>query len=140
MLEARNERMLTREAVMSADHRDQRTRTTGSITLKGENGSECPEGNMLRQEGGTKETTEKSSAMAIALAESEEPVNTQEVATLAGSPAIFCYLAESSDVIGNTGEDLRSGEVYDAMQQYRRTIRAHGWSGSMGTVMSLRRI
>ena len=139
MLEARNERILTREAVISADHRDQ-TPTSGSITLKGENGSECPEGNMLRQEGGTKETTEKSSAMAIALAESEEPVNTQEVATLAGSPAIFCYLAESSDVIGNTGEDLRSGEVYDAMQQYRRTIRAHGWSGSMGTVMSLRRI
>jgi len=53
--------------------------------------------------------------MTVALMEMDVAVDTVEVVTLAVSPAIFCYFAESSVLVGNTGEDLRSGEVYDAM-------------------------
>ena len=51
-------------------------------------------------------------AMAVALVESTGPVKNGEIATLAGSTAIFCHFAESSDEARNTGEDL-GGEVYD---------------------------
>ena len=94
---------------------------------------------MLRQDSGMKDIYEKGLAMAVTLAESEGPVNTEEVITLTGSPAIFCYLAENGDVIGNTGEDLRSGEVYDDTIS-SDDKRAHGWNCSMGTVMILKRI
>jgi len=116
--------MFNREAVMSANLHDQ-AHITGSITLIGEKGSEYPEGKMLRQDGGMKDINEKGLAMAVALAESAEPVNTEDIATLVGSPAMFCYFAKSSVVIGNTGEDLRSGEVYDA------TISSDGKSARM---------
>ena len=69
---------------------------------------------MLRQESWTKDTNEKCSAMTVALAEGDVAVDTEEVATLAGSPAIFFCFKESSVVVENTGEDLNSGEVYDA--------------------------
>jgi len=108
-----SERMLDRETVMSADLHDQ-THMTGGITLIDEKGIECSEGKMSRQDNGTKDVNEKGSAMTVALAESDVAVDTEEVATLAGSPAIFFCFKESSVVVENTGEDLNSGEIYDA--------------------------
>jgi len=68
---------------------------------------------MLRQDSGTRDITEKSSVREVDLAERKGSIDTEKVAALARSPAIFRYFAESSVVVGNTGEDLRSGEVYD---------------------------
>jgi len=109
---------------MSANLYDQ-AHATGSITLIGEKEIGCPEGKMLCQDSGTKDITENSSVSDVVLTERKGPVNIAEITTLARSPAIFCYFAESSVVVGNTGEDLRSGEVYDA------TISSDGKSARM---------
>ena len=80
---------------------------------------------MLRQDSGTRDITEKSSVREVDLAERKGSIDTEKVAALARLPAIICYFAESSVVVGNTGEDLRSGEVYDA------TISSDGKSARM---------
>jgi len=98
-----SERLFDRETVMSADLHDQ-AYMTGGITLIGEKGIECPEGKMSRQDGGTKDVNEKGSAMTVALAERKGPVNTEKVASLAGSPAIFCCFKESSFLVKNTDD------------------------------------
>jgi len=108
-----SERLFDMETLMPADLHDQ-AHMTGSIALIGEKGIECSEGKMLRQGSGTKDITEKSSVSDVVLTERKGPVYIEEITTLAGLPAMFCYFAESSVVVGNTGEDLRSGEVYDA--------------------------
>jgi len=124
-----SEQMFNGEAVMSANLHDH-AHMTGSITLRGEKGIECSEGKMLRQESWTKDTTEMGSAMTVALAERNVAVDAEEVATLVGSPAMFCYFAKSSVVIGNTGEDWRSGEVYDAtMSSHDKSIRMELFHG-----------
>jgi len=102
-----SQRMFHRADVKFADLHDQ-TVMTGSITLIGEKGIECPEGKMLRQESATKDTTEKGSAMVVVF-----PLQLiLPRSPLYRSPALFCRFAESSDVVENTDEDL-SGEVYD---------------------------
>jgi len=119
-----SERVFDGKAVMSANLHDH-AHITGSITLRGEKGIECSEGKMLRQESWTKDTNEKCSAMTVALAEGDVAVDTEEVATLVGSPTTFCYLEESSVLVEKKGEDFRSGEVYDA------TISSDGKSARM---------